>query len=144
MSLTTRQWLLHFYYNTIYSYCLYKLNPPSDQKTRQSASLQMTHLLRNTVTSSSLCGIPHYLNHTNTRRARCAPNKHYEIPFVRGMPCSSLHLIKLRTPQGYIASQVTTHSRISDDCIAPTTCDIIKTTKEEPLTSASVRLTSEE
>ena len=48
-----------------------------------------------------------YLNHTNTRRARCAPNKHYEIPFVRGMPCSSLYPIQLITPQGYIALQVT-------------------------------------
>ena len=27
--------------------------------------------------------------YTNTRRARRAPNKHYEIPFVRRIPCSS-------------------------------------------------------
>ena len=28
-------------------------------------------------------------NYINIRRARRAPNKHYEIPFVRSMPCSS-------------------------------------------------------
>ena len=50
----------------------------------------------------SLVAFLHYLNHTNTRRARCAPNKHYEIPFVRGMPCSSLCTIQLRTPQTFI------------------------------------------
>ena len=43
--------------------------------------------------------LPFYLNDTNARRARCAPNKHYEIPFVRSIPCSSLYYIQLRTPQ---------------------------------------------
>ena len=44
--------------------------------------------------------LPFYLNDTNARRARCAPNKHYEIPFVRSIPCSSsLCNIQLRTPQ---------------------------------------------
>ena len=55
--------------------------------------------LRNTVASSSLVASFYYLNVAKQRRARRAPNKHYEIPFVRGMPCSSLYTIQLLTPQ---------------------------------------------
>ena len=47
---------------------------------------------------------------------------------------SPLHKLAIRTPQGYIAKQVTTHSGTSTDCIRSTTCAIIKSTKEEPLT----------
>ena len=93
--------------------------------------------LRNTITSSSLCGIPYYLTYTNARRARCAPNKHYEIPFVRSIPCSSLCF--------YLVTNATSlHSGTNDDCIIPITYAIIKSIKEEPSTSASVRLISEE
>ena len=45
---------------------------------------------RYAITDGGLVAFLYYLNTTNTRRARCAPNKHYEIPFVRGIPCSSL------------------------------------------------------
>ena len=74
----------------------------------------MTHPLRNAVTSSSLCGVPFYLNHTNTRRARCAPNKHYEIPFVRGMPCSSLcfYLVNNATRLHSVTSDVVFNSEL--------------------------------
>ena len=64
--------------------------------------------------------------------------KHYEIPFLK--ECAvlficyislierdnhqqestvlfPLHKLAIRTPQDYIASQVTIHSRTSDDCI---------------------------
>ena len=51
------------------------------------------------ILRSSLVAFPNYLNHTNTIRAQRAPNKHYEIPFVRSMPCSSRYIILLRTPQ---------------------------------------------
>ena len=57
----------------------------------------------NAVSEGVYCGLPHpsdavtrsslmallYQICTNTRRARRAPNKHYEIPFVRRIPCSS-------------------------------------------------------
>ena len=43
-----------------------------------------TESLRNAVRRSSLCGGSYWQNWTNTRRARRAPNKHYEIPFERG------------------------------------------------------------
>ena len=46
------------------------------------------------------------LNYINIRRARRAPNKHYEILFVRSMPCSSLLSYSVITATGYIASQV--------------------------------------
>ena len=56
-------------------------------------------LRRIAVMRSSLVAFYFCLNNTNTRRARYAPNKHYEIPFVRSIPCSSFHNIQLRTPQ---------------------------------------------
>ena len=59
--------------------------------------------LRYATNSISLVAFLYYLNTTNTRRARCAPNKHYEIPFVRGIPCSSLYPIHIKTPQTTIA-----------------------------------------
>ena len=82
------------------------LNKPNHCISLRRSMLRSFNPMSNAVTSSSLCGVPFYLNHTNTRRARCAPNKHYEIPFVRGMPCSSLCPIQLIMPQGYIAKQV--------------------------------------
>ena len=68
--------------------------------------------------------------------------KHYEIPFLKecavllicyislierdnhqqeSTVCSPLHKLAIRTPQGYIAKQVTTHSGTSDDCITSIT-----------------------
>ena len=47
---------------------------------------------RNAVKCSSLRGGLYWQNYTNTGRARRAPNKHYEIPFVRSMPCSNYTL----------------------------------------------------
>ena len=46
--------------------------------------------LRNAVRRSNLVTFPYYLTLTSARRARCAPNKHHEMPFERGIPCSSL------------------------------------------------------
>ena len=68
-----------------------------EQQTPTVTSVGVLLFLRNAVTSSSLVAFLYCLNNLSARRARCAPNKHYEIPFVRGMPCSSLYHIWIKT-----------------------------------------------
>ena len=63
--------------------------------------------LRNAVRRSNLVAFPYYLTLTNARRARCAPSKHHEMPFERGIPCSSLLPLNQKCHR--------LHSDISDD-----------------------------